>query len=737
MNGNNFTAEAIAGQIQQALALIHQGRLLQADALCRQVLTHQPRNFNASQLLGHIALQRQDYAGAAQWLRAAIGVNPSNAAVYSNLAVAMLALRRPQEALECCDRAITLNAHFPEAHFNRGNALCALERPEEGLISYERALSLAPNRADVWSSRGVALLKLHRLEEALVAFDRVLALTPQSAEALNNRGTVLRDLRQPAEAMASYQKALSIRPDFPEALCNVANIWLDSGRYAEAISCCDRALSCQPRLVDAFSIRGAALRFLNRHEEAAEDYGRVLALAPRFDYALSHLFFLRASLCDWSDRAEQSARILAAVNAGERASAPHTFLSISDAPSAQLQCARTFVANFPALTPLWQGDLYRHERIRVAYMSADFHDHPVAHLIAGVLEGHDRSRFETYGISLRREAGSAAMHRRMQQAFEHFHDVTEMSDRDVARLLRELEIDIAIDLNTHTRGGRLGILAYRPAPVQVNYLGFAGTSGTNVIDYLIADGVAIPSDQDDFFSERIVRLPHSFLPNDDRQPVAADLPRRRDLGLPETGFVFCGFNNPYKINPALFDIWMRLLRETPGSVLWLRSGESAMLANLAREAAARGVAPDRLVFAPKIPAMDAHLARYRVADLFLDTVPYGAHATARDALWAGLPVLTCVGNAFASRVAGSLMSALDLPELLASSLDEYASRALELAGSPALLGDLRARLAHQKQERPVFDTDLFRRHLELAFDMMWERRQRGAGPQSFTVPVIR
>jgi protein O-GlcNAc transferase len=370
-------------------------------------------------------------------------------------------------------------------------------------------------------------------------------------------------------------------------------------------------------------------------------------------------------------------------------------------------------------------------------LSSDFHDHPVAHLIAGVLERHDRGRFETFGFSLRREARSGAMHARMQSAFEHFEDVTDVSDRDVAVRMSELEIDIAVDLTGHTRGGRLGILAFRPAPVQVNYLGFAGTSGASYVDYVIGDGVAIPSEQEEFFSERIVRLPHSFLPNDASQAVDPETPRRRDLGLPDSGFVFCAFNNTYKLNPEMFDIWMRLLKETPGSVLWLRHGENALLANLEREAVARGVAPERLVFAAKIPAMDAHLARYRQADLFLDTLPYGAHATARDALWAGLPVLTCAGNAFAGRVAASLLAALDLPELVTVSLQEYETRALALAHSPTMIAEVRAKLAHQRATRPLFDTDLYRQHLESAYIGMWERRRRGDPAVSFSVPAIR
>jgi protein O-GlcNAc transferase len=765
-------AHASQGQIQQALGLIHGGQLPQAEALCRQVLVREPKNFNALQLLGHVALQRRDYPAAAQCLTAALSIDPANATVHSNLSVALLALRRWREALECCDRALVRKPQYPEAHCNRGNALCALDRPGDALASYDQAISLsprfydahagrtnallalkhydealatgdralqiAPRSIEAWCLRGTVLLKLKRPEAALESFDRALSLAPDSAEAFNNRGTALRDLRRPADALTAYEHALRLRPEFAEVWCNVANIGLDAGKYQEALEHCERALGIQPDFLDALNIRGTALRVLKRYEEAASTYERILGLAPRYGQALSFLLSARANLCNWSDRAEQAARIIERVGAGESASSPHAFLWISDSAEAQLQCASMYCAEqFPSAAPLYRGERYRHERLRVAYLSADFYDHPVAHLIAGVLERHDRRRFETIGVSLHRDSTAGAMHVRMQQAFDHFYDASGAGDREVALRLKEREIDIAVDLTGHTRGGRLGILAFRPAPVQINYLGFTGTSGAPYVDYLIGDGVAIPGGEENYFSERIVRMPHSFLPNDGGQPIAGETPSRRDLGLPEAGFVFCAFNNTYKLNPVMFDIWMRLLKETPGSVLWLRGGEGPLRANLTREARVRGVDAERLVFAPRIPAMDAHLARYRQADLFLDTLPYGAHATARDALWAGLPVLTCMGNAFATRVAASLLTAADLPELITSNLEQYAERALTLANSSSSLAELRAKLAHQRATLPLFDTDLYRQHLEWAYITASERQRRGESPQSFSVTEIR
>ena len=762
------SAREIGGLLQRALASLHAGRLREADALCRQVLERDGRDFNALQLLGHCALQAREYGNAVRWLTAAHAVNRSNAAVLSNLAVALLALGRLSEALGHCTAALRLNPHFTQALCNRSHALRLLGRLDEALAGYDGTLALAPafpdalagrvhtllalarhadalhacdrllqvtpQSVDGWCLRGTVLLKSRSPEAALVAFDRALSLDPESAEAHNNRGTALRDLRRPDDAREAYERAARLRVDFPEVWCNAANLSLDAGRYEEALTRCDRALALRPGFIEALNLRGTALRLLKRFADAAAVYAEILAVAPDRGQTESFLLASRANLADWTGRTELAARIIARVEAGEPASAPHAFLWICDSAPSQRRCATRYSDDqFPTAAALCDDVRYRHERLRIAYLSADFADHPVAHLMAGVLERHDRRRFETFGIGLARDPAASAMQSRMQRAFEHFHDVTDASDRAVAVMLREREIDVAVDLTGHTRGGRYGILAFRPAPVQISLLGFAGTSGAPYIDYLIGDEVVLPGDQTDCCSEKIIRMPDCFMPNDDAQPIANRVPERRELGLPEQGFVFCAFNNLYKLNPNIFDVWMRLLARTPGSVLWLRSAEAAVIANLGREAQRRGVDARRLVFAPRIDVMAEHLARYARADLFLDTTPYGAHATARDALWAGLPVLTVAGTCFASRVAASLLHGLGIPELVAADLDVYEQCALHLAQTPRELAGLRERLGQRRGSQACFDTESYRRHLESAFESVCARRSRGEAPASFTV----
>jgi predicted O-linked N-acetylglucosamine transferase (SPINDLY family) len=413
--------------------------------------------------------------------------------------------------------------------------------------------------------------------------------------------------------------------------------------------------------------------------------------------------------------------------------APFVLLAVSEDPALHLRAARLYTEQKypPAPRPLWTGERHAHDRIRVAYLSADFHAHATAYLMAELFERHDRARFEWWGISFG-PVKSDPMRTRLEGAFDHFVDVTDRSDAEAARLLRALEIDIAVDLKGYTQDCRPGILGHRPAPLQVNYLGFPGTMGADHIQYVIGDAIVTPPEHAPFYTERIVRLPHCYQPNDRKRAIAGRTPPRAELGLPEHGFVFCCFNNNYKITPEFFGVWMRLLREVEGSVLWLLESNAESAGNLRREAAARGVDPARLVFAPHA-LLPEHLARQRQADLFLDTLPYNAHTTTSDALWAGLPVLTCLGQAFPGRVAASLLTACGLADMVVTDLDAYAATALKLARAPRLLQELRERLARNRLAAPLFDTERYARNLEGAYLEMQRRHQAGLPPEAFGV----
>jgi predicted O-linked N-acetylglucosamine transferase (SPINDLY family) len=620
----------------------------------------------------------------------------------NNLAAVYFDRKKYAQARTLCERVLEAEPGDEAALLNLGNCQLREGAPEDALASYEKALQVRADYAEALSNRGNALLALKRPAEALASYDAALAVNARHAGALNNRGNALLELLRPEAALASYDAALAIRPRHAEALVN----------------------------------RGDALRELKRHEEAIGSYEQLLSVAPDHDYARGYLLGAQLHCCDWAHYRAGIERVVADVKAGKRAVAPFNFLTLSDSPADQLACARIFTADrhagLPA--PVWRGERYRHDRIRVAYLSSDFRSHATAYLMAGLFEAHDRSRFEITAMSFSPDREDW-MRTRLKSAFDRFIDVGTSSDRDVAQLLRALEIDIAVDLKGYTGENRAGIFRHRGAPVQAGYLGYPGTMGAEWIDYLIADRVVIPEEHRLHYTEKVVYLPDSYQVNDRQRPIADRVPVRRELGLPERGLVFCCFNSNHKLSPPVFEVWMRVLDRVAGSVLWLLEGSDAAARNLRSEAGRRGVAPERLVFAPNIEVAE-HLARQRQADLFLDTLPYNAHTTASDALWAGVPVLTCAGSTFAGRVAASLLNAIGLPELVTGSLAAYERKALELAADPHLLGAMRGRLAQNRTTHPLFDTDRFRRHLEAAYVAMHERAQRGEPPAGFAVPAL-
>jgi len=693
------TAQSLSQLLDRAIACHRQGQLPQAETLYLQILQVQPRHFDARHMLGVIRYQQGRNAEALELVEAALKTSPSSARALSNHGLILYALRRYQEAL----------------------------------ASFDQALAIEPASVDALNNRGNTLQRLKRNEEALACFDQVLALAPGHIEALNNRGNALQGLKHYDEAVASYERALKLRPNYPDALYNCGSALYALGKFGEALQYFNQAQGRRPDHAETQFSRGDALNALKRHEDAIASYEKAIALRPDHPYALSGLAEAALSICDWPRTAELMPRLETLVAERKAIVNPFTLIRFSDKPALHLQCARAFIADKigAAPTPLWTGERWSHDRIRVAYLSADFHQHATAYLIAELIERHDRARFEVIGISFGRDDGSD-IRRRLIAAFETVHATRSNSDREIAQLLREREVDIAVDLKGYTQESRPEILAFRPAPIQASYLGYPGTMGADFIDYIIADHVVIPTDQTDCYSEKIVRLPDCYQCNDGKRAIAETTPSRPDAALPEQGFVFCCFNNTYKITAPVFDVWMRLLRAVPDSVLWLLRENVVAEGNLQREAKARGVDPSRLVFAGRLPVAE-HLARHRLADLFLDTLPYNAHTTASDALWAGLPVLTCQGTAFAARVASSLLCAVGLPELVTTSLPEYEALALRLATDASLLGELRARLATNRLTHPLFDTGRFCRHIESAYTTMWETWQRGEAPRSFAV----
>lgn len=630
---------------------------------------------------------------------AAIAADPTAAHAFIERGTAHWMLGRPQMALEDYERAAGLAPSLPEAHFNRAAALQAIKRLPEALASVDQGLALAPNHPGAHTNRGAILIELGALEAALASLERAVALAPGNASALNNRAAVLFLLGRYEAAQASAEAALAVQPNHPDALFHLGNIFKSSGRP----------------------------------EEAAASYGRAFAAKPQKPYLRGMVLNARMQICEWQGFDADIAALRAALDRGEAAIAPFALLALIDAPAVQRRVAERWTADKAGTAPLKLAAHPKRDRLRVAYFSGDFRQHPVATLMAGVFEHHDHARFETFAFSFGPNTGDD-MHRRLMRAFDHFIDARAIDDPAVVTQARELGIDVAVDLAGHTAEARHGIFAGRAAPVQISYLGYPGTLGSPHTDYVIADRVVIPAKARGDYTEKVIELP-CFQPNDPARAIAAETPTRAAAGLPDEAFVYCCFNNAYKFNPATFAGWMRILRAVEGSVLWFSGITEAGQRNLRAAAANAGLAPARLIFAARVPTAADHLARHRCADLFLDTLPFNAHTTASDALWAGLPVLTCPGESYAARVAASLLTALDLPELIAPNAGAYEEVAVTLGRDPARLAALRTKLARARATSPLFDVKSVTKALERAYRAVDERHRQGLAPADLVIDL--
>ena len=544
---------------------------------------------------------------------------------------------------------------------------------------------------------GVIQMRKGKLQIAVTWFDRLLKLRPNMPDVWSNRGFALQDLGKADEALASYERAITLKPDYAEAINNRAQLLYSRKRF----------------------------------DEAAAGYARLMQLDPAQPYAGGGLLAARLAQCDWTDIEQLSAAVQKRVERGEPGDDPVQFTWHCQSPALQLRCAELFATREKPMPRPGLPAVPRrsHDRIRLGYFSSDFREHPISYMFVNLFERHDRSRFEVSAFSFGPDDGGT-MRGRLQRAFDRFVDVRDRRTSEVAQLIRDQEIDILVDLVGFTAGNRAGVLAWRPAPVQVNFQGFG--LGAPFIDYVFSDAETTPDRLLPFYREKVVRLPETWVSTDADQTIAEATPSRVEEGLPEQGFVFCSFNTAYKITPAIFDVWMHLLRSVEGSVLWLRQDNDFATANLRREAEARGVAPDRLVFARRVD-LDVHLARHRLADLFIDTFPYGAHTTASHALWAGLPVLTMRGDSFVSRVSASIVLAMGFPELVTETPEAYAAAALRLAHNPDELSDLRMRIGRARNTAALFDADRHRRHVEAAYATMYQRWQDGLPTVNFDV----
>ena len=635
------------------------------------------------------AFQSGNYERADSILVKIINADSKNLPAFHILGLIKASQNKYQEATELLGRAVKLDPNEPSIRYNLAKALVDNGAYIESIPHHKKAIELAPNNPEALLNYGKALSSLNAYEEALSAYDKALIIHPSYAEAFLNKGATLKELK----------------------------------RYEEAIICADSALKINPNLAEGWVNKGVALKEFKKYDEVISHYEKALSLKSEIDWLYGDLLHAKMKVCRWFDFTDNLEKIINKVLVNERVINPFPLIALTDNALLHRQSSEIYVQEkYPFNNALGQiSKNPENEKIRIGYFSADFHNHATGYLMAELFELHDKDKFELFGFTFGPIVNDE-MRQRLEKSFDQFIEVGDKTDSEIAQLARNLKIDIAVDLKGFTQDARTAIFSYRAAPIQVNYLGYPGTMGADYIDYIIADETLIPKDSQQFYSEKVVYLPHSYQVND-RQRVISDRQfTRQELGLPDKGFVFCSFNNGYKILPAMFDGWMRILKAVEGSVLWLFEDNELSSESLKNEAHKKGIDSDRLVFAKRM-SLPEHLARHQQADLFLDTFPCTAHTTASDALWAGLPLLTLIGESFASRVSASLLYAIDLPELITASQEEYESLAIVLATNPLKLDGIKQKLADNRLTTPLFDTPLFTKNLEAAYTEMYQRNQ--------------
>ena len=696
-------------------------------------ITANPLNHKAYNNLGVILNKLNSQNDAIKAFKKATNLKVDYHQAYFNLGSAYHFIGLYEEARQAYEDAIRLKPNYVEALCELGSTYRALKNPEKAICNYLSSIDLNSLNPDVYCYLGIIYYEQKKYLLALQHYDVALNLDPNHTYALCNKGNVLSSLYRFEEALKNFNLAIEIDQGYGDAYYNRGKLFADLRKYEEANIDFDCALKINPFDTSAIFSKGSILMIQKKFSDSYALFHSAIDINPDLDYSFGFRLQSMTLMCDWHKFEIYSKEILEKVKAGRKAILSFPLLALTDSLEIQRKASEIWAQDkYPfdnSLGPLVKRD--KRDRIRIGYYSADFHSHATANLMAGLFEGHDRSKFELFAFSFGPDKQDS-MRQRLTQAFDQFIDVRSNSDKEVAEFSRMLGIDIAVDLKGSTKDHRFGIFSYRAAPVQISYIGYPGTMGADYIDYLIADKTVVPEAHQKHYAEKIIYLPDSYQVNDRKRVIADKTYTREELGLPIEGFVFCCFNNNYKITPAVFDGWMRILKAVPRSVLWLFEDNHMAAINLRKEAAARGIDEDRLVFAKPMP-LDHHLARHSAADLFLDTTPVNAHTTASDALWAGLPLLTCIGESFASRVAASLLQAVGMPEFIANTQEEYEEKAIGLAQNPAQLKALRQKLQFNRLNAPLFNTEKITSHIEKAYANVYERYHADLMPENIYV----
>ena len=711
----NHNAKFYEAFHNRGLAWIDLGERQKAALDFEQSIQINPNYVDGFFSLGNLQIEQNNFQKAIYSFTRVIELNNKFAQAYNNRAVALEKINRLQEALIDIEFAINLAPNYAQAYENKGNILQKLSLFKEAIDQFQKAILLNPNNYETHLNMGNALLAIEELEQSIASYDRAIEINPNLFEALNNKANALQKLYKFDKALAYYNSALDIKNNSAELYYNRGKVLEHLNRFEEALQDFNQSINLTSD-AKVYVSRGHLFHLQKSYLNALKDYLKAIQINPMFDYLHGTIQHLKMQICDWSNFENEITLLNQKINSNEKVSDPFSLLGLIDSPNLQKACAEIFAKDqYPNQElPRNIENINRDKKIRIGYFSADFHNHATAYLMAELFESHNKLKFEIIAFSYGPNT-SSKMRERLINAFHQFIDVQNFSDVEVALLSRELKIDIAIDLKGFTSNSRPKIFSYRAAPIQVNYLGYPGTMGSNYIDYIIADKVLIPQIFQGDYSEKIIYLPGSYQVNDRKRIISEKSYSNIELGLPESGFVFCCFNNNYKITPKVFDIWAKILNAVDGSVLWLLEDNEWAKINLKKELRRREIDENRLIFAKRMQ-LPEHLARHQNAGLFLDAFPLNGHTTTSDSLWAGLPVITLIGKSFASRVSASLLNAVDLPELITYSIEEYQALAIKLAKDSEKLNQIRRNLLINRSQAPLFDTPKFTDNLETAFE---------------------
>jgi len=681
----------ISRLLQIALSNHSAGRLNEASQLYHEILSLDKNHDEALHLLGIIAAQTGDYEQSILKITSAISINPTHAPYYCNIGNAYFSVKNYEVALSYYDQAIRLKHNYAEAYSNRGNALKEIRRLELAIQSYDKAIILNPQYADAYYNKGITLYEMMKTKEAIDAFKMTICLDAQNEEAFYNLGVAQHQFGEFENAIISYTRAISLRINYIESYCG----------------------------------RGHAFRALKRFAESAADFKKAIEIDPKYEFVKGYLLHSQALSCDWQGMPELIEQICQEISAGAKVIDPFSWQAVTHSIDSLMRCSKIYAASKHPSCQSFSHSLTKTDssKIKIGYVSGEIGDEATSHLLVGVLEKHNKDRFEVLcfdnGYNDRSD-----LRRRIENSVKNVFPITNLDDNEASKLINTQKVDILINLNGYFGHQRNNIFSKRPSPIQVNFLGFPGTLAADYIDYIIADKIVLPVEEQIFYFEKVIYMPHSYQPNDRDRIIGEDSGPRSKHGLPPDKFVFCCFNNSYKITQDVFDVWMNILKSIKNSVLWLLEDSPITSSNLKNQAYIRKVDPMRLIFAPRVGYKD-HLARHKFADLFLDTLPCNAHTTASDALWAGLPILTCSGKTFPGRVTHSLLSAIRLPELVTHTLDEYQNRAIELASDSTQLVALKDMLKTSVVDAPLFNTESYTLALEESFEKIYARYYQG------------